>query len=70
MTTHCYLPEEAMIEKAVDALGQALDPVETARFLALSRHKKIDSVAWHRQGQDSLDGEELFQQVFPTGSEK
>ena len=31
MTTHSYLPEETMVRKGIEALMQALGPVETTR---------------------------------------
>ena len=64
MTTHSYLPEEMMIRKGIEALMKALGPVETARFLALPRHRYGDYVEWHRQWQESLDPERFFDQVF------
>lgn len=70
MTTHTFLPEETMIERAIEALAQALGPVETARFLALPRRQIFDSVEWHRQWQGSLDADSFFSQVFPTETEE
>ncbi len=64
MTIHTFLPEEIMIERAVEALIQALGPVETTRFLALPRRPLLDSVEWHRQWQATLDADSFFAEVF------
>ena len=64
MTTHSYLPEEAMIRKAIEALMQALGPVETARFLNLAHNQQMDAVAMHQRWQAELDAEEFLEQVF------
>jgi len=53
-----------MIRRAVEALVEALGPVEAARFLALPRHQMPDSVEWHRQWQSTLDAETFFDEVF------
>ena len=64
MTTQTYLPEETMIRQALEALMEALGPVETARFLNLPRQRTIDYVQWHRQWQAILDAEPFFDEVF------
>lgn len=64
MTSHTLLPEETMIRKAVQALVEALGPVEAARFLNLSRRQELDAVAWHRQWQETLDPVQFFDEVF------
>lgn len=64
MTVHTFLSEEAMIERAVEALLQALGPVETARFLALPRKPILDSVEWHRQWQAALDANAFLDHAF------
>jgi hypothetical protein len=53
-----------MIKKGVEALMKALGPVETARFLNLPRKRYKDYVQWHREWQNGLDAEALFDQVF------
>ena len=58
-----------MIERAVEALVQALGPVETARFLSLSPRPILDSVEWHRRWEDSLDTDEFFAQAFACNTE-
>ncbi len=64
MRTHTYLREEEMIQQAVQVLLEALGPVETARFLALPRQRRLDSVLRHRQWQDELDQDLFFNQIF------
>lgn len=69
MTVHTFLPEDTMIERAVEALFQALGPIEAARFLSLPQRPILDSVEWHRRWQDSLDADEFFAQAFPRSTE-
>ncbi len=64
MKAHAYLQEDDMVRQAVDALMKTLGPIETARFLTLPRHRRLDSVRRHRQWQDSLDKVRFFDQVF------
>ena len=64
MSTESLLPEETMIQRAVEALMKALGPVEAVRFLNLPRPLYPDSVEWHRQWQASLDRERYFEEVF------
>lgn len=59
-----YLPEEDLIERGLEALMQALGPVETMRFLTLSQSKRLESVKRHQQWQATLNQEEFFDQVF------
>jgi hypothetical protein len=67
MKEHTYLQEDEMVQRAVDALLEALGPVETARFLTMPRRQRLDSVARHRQWQESLDKDEFFAHVFSAG---
>jgi len=64
MKAQVYLPEEDMVQRALDALLGALGPVEATRFLALPRQRLLDSVERHRQWQAGLDVEQFFDQVF------
>ena len=59
-----YLPEEQLVQKALEALMAALGPVEATRFLSLSREGRLESVARHRQWQKSLDRDAFFDSVF------
>ena len=66
MKEHTYLQEEEMVRRAIDALLRDLGPVETTRFLTLPQRRRMDSVARHRQWQESLDQDRFFDQVFDT----
>lgn len=62
--TTSYLPEERLVQKALEALMAALGPVEATRFLSLSREGRLESVARHRQWQRSLDRDSFFDNMF------
>ena len=62
-----YLPEDELIKRGVDALMQALGPIETARFLTLRPEDRVESVRRHRQWQDELDKQSFFSEVFGEG---
>ena len=64
MSEHTYLQEEEMIRRAIDALLRDLGPIETARFLTLTKRRRLDSVTRHRLWQEGLDQERFFDQVF------
>jgi hypothetical protein len=64
MKNHTYLQEDEMIRRAIHALMDQLGPIETARFLALPRQRRLDSVRRHRQWQANLDKDHFFAQVF------
>ena len=64
MNEHVYLQEEEMIHRAIEALLKELGPIETTRFLALPRQRRLDSVTRHRLWQDGLDRDRFFDQVF------
>ncbi len=64
MNTTEYLPEEELIDKALQALMKALGPVEAIRFLNLPRSRRLESVERHHQWQASLNQEQFFDQVF------
>ncbi len=64
MTTATYLSDDELITRGLDALMQALGPVEATRFLTLSKSQRLESVEQHRRWQESLDVESFFDQVF------
>ena len=64
MKTRIYLPEEALLEKAVRVLMEKLGPVETSRFLNLASRKRVDSVKRHHSWQAGLKKREFFTKVF------
>lgn len=63
-----YLPEEELIERALEALMEALGPVEATRFLTMSRPRRLESVERHRQWQAALNREQFFEQVFGSST--
>lgn len=64
MTTATYLSDDELITRGLDALMQALGPVEATRFLTLSKSRRLESVEQHRRWQEALDVESFFDQVF------
>lgn len=67
MSTIQYLSDDELIERAIKALIDALGPGEAMRFLTLPRPERLESVARHRQWQESLDPQQFIEQVFgPT----
>jgi hypothetical protein len=59
-----FLPEDKLIERALEALILSLGPVEAARFLSLARGERIESVARHHQWQAGLDRGAFLDKVF------
>lgn len=59
-----YLDEEVVIKKGVDALVQALGPVEAMRFISLPRNRRLESVKRHREWQKQLNKDAFFAEVF------
>lgn len=66
-----YLPEEEFVERGLEALLNALGPIEAMRFLNLPRSHRLESVERHRRWQASLEQDQFYEQVFgsETGSE-
>ena len=64
MKTQIYLPEDIMVQRALEALMNALGPVEMIRFLTLPRQRRLDAVTRHHQWQADLDKDRFFDQVF------
>jgi hypothetical protein len=67
-----YLTEDELIRRGVDALMQALGPIETARFLRLRQKQRVESVRRHREWQAGLDTDKFLREVFgeDAGTEK
>lgn len=68
MSTTQYLPEDELIEQALQALFKALGPVEATRFLTLPRPRRLESVQRHQEWQAALQQESFFDQVFSPPS--
>lgn len=64
MKTRTYLPEDKIIQRAVEALMKALGPVETVRFLTLPRRRRVESVRRHQRWQANLDQKRFLDEVF------
>ena len=64
MKTSTFINEEKLISEAINALIKKLGPVETSRFLSLSKAKRTDSVKRHQLWQSRLDKKEFFDTVF------
>lgn len=58
-----YLSEKEMLQKGIDVLLDALGPVETVRFLNISRDKRIESVKRHRMWQNSLKKDDFINEI-------
>ncbi len=63
MTRSTFLDEEHLIEKAIEILLEKLGPVETNRFLSLTRKTRIESVKRHQLWQAKLKKDEVFDQI-------
>lgn len=59
-----YLPEEQLIQKALETLMTALGPMEATRFLSLIQEGRVESVTRHQQWQQTLEQKVFFAQVF------
>ena len=46
-----YMDENTLIKKSIEVLMEKLGPVETIRFVNLSRKKRMESVRRHREWQ-------------------
>ncbi|GIV82924.1 MAG: hypothetical protein KatS3mg051_2278 [Anaerolineae bacterium] len=64
MTSQTYLSEEMVVRRGIEALLEALGPVEAARFLSLPRSRLEDYVEWHRRWQAGLDAQTFLDEVF------
>jgi len=58
------LKEDVLLHKAIAALMEKLGPVETSRFLAMDRPKRMESVKRHRRWQRDLDQEAFLDTIF------
>jgi len=67
MKNTAHLPEDRLVRRAVEVLMDELGPVDTVRFLAIRRNRRLDVVARHRRWQRSLDPEAFLAEVFGSG---
>ena len=64
MKTSTFINEEKLISEAINTLINKFGPVETSRFLSLSKTKHTDSVKRHQLWQSKLNKKEFFDTVF------
>lgn len=64
MNTSTFITEEQLITTAIDALLNALGPVETSRFLTLPKKTRVESVERHQRWQATLKKDEFFGRIF------
>jgi hypothetical protein len=61
-----FLSEEALVQRAIELLLEALGPVETTRVLSLPAKQRTESVKRHREWQSQLEKERFLTEVFGT----
>ena len=64
MKTSTFINEEKLVSEAINTLIKKFGPVETSRFLSLSKAKRTDSVKRHHLWQTKLDKKDFFDTVF------
>jgi HD superfamily phosphodiesterase len=65
MKTEKYMDKNEIARKGVQVLLKELGPIETRRFIELSRVTHEDSIRRHRKWQKSLDTEKFLKEIFP-----
>ncbi|MBO8143322.1 MAG: hypothetical protein H0Z16_01875 [Thermodesulfobacterium sp.] len=58
------MDENTLIKKSIEVLMEKLGPVETIRFVNLSRKKRMESVRRHREWQKMLNKDKFFNEIF------
>jgi len=61
------LSEKELVQRGLEALMNALGPVEASRFLTLPHARRLESIKRHRQWQATLDHAQFLDQVFGQG---
>jgi hypothetical protein len=61
-----YTDEDTLVKKAVEVLLRELGPVDTMRFVAMPRTKRLESVKRHREWQKTLKKDPFFDEVFTS----
>ena len=64
MKTYQLMKDDVLMHEAISALMNKLGPVETTRFLAMDRHKRIESVKRHMKWQNQIDQNIFLNKVF------
>jgi hypothetical protein len=61
-----YTDEDTLVKKAVEVLLRELGPVDTMRFVAMPRTKRLESVKRYREWQKTLKKDPFFDEVFTS----
>ena len=64
MKTDVIDSDERLVEKAVHALFDELGPVDAARFLAIPKKRRMETVKRHRLWQAQLDEKEFLERIL------
>ena len=64
MKAEKYMEEDDMVKKAISVLIKEIGPIETNRFINITRKKRIESVNRHREWQKLLNNDKFFDEVF------
>jgi hypothetical protein len=69
MKKSTFMDEEKMVGEAIKILMKKIGPVETGRFIALPRKKRIESLKRHLLWQSDLDKDQFFDEIFGSNTE-
>lgn len=58
------MDEDTVVKKGVEVLIKELGPVDTVRFINLSKEKRFESIKRHRLWQNSLNKEAFLNDLF------
>ena len=58
------VPDNDLLKKGIEILFRELGKVDAIRFLSIPRKKRVESVKRHRDWQQTLDKETLFDEIF------
>ncbi len=61
-----YVDDDAIVKKGITVLFDQLGPVETDRFLTLTKKKREESVKRHDRWQKGLVKESFYQEILET----
>ncbi len=59
-----YQGDEEILIKGINILLKKLGPVETTRFLNITRKKRLESVKRHREWQKTLNKKNFLKELF------
>lgn len=64
MRKRTYIKEDELYKKGISLLLEKLGPIETNRFLSLSKGKRVESVKRHREWQGHLNKKKFIKEIF------